>query len=683
MGGNLDMEPLVSTIKERCRTCYTCVRECPAKAIRISGGQAEVIRERCIGCGNCFRVCSQNAKKVRNCIPRVQTLLDSGKKAAACLAPSFPAEFHDIDYRKVVGMIRALGFSYVTEVAFGADLVAAQYKKLIEEQDDRSHIATTCPAIVSYVEKYYPSLVNFLAPVVSPMTAQGRVLKQYYGEDTAVIFIGPCIAKKEEMWRDKKYKSINGVLTFAELRMMLKEKNIEPDSVTPSDFDPPHPSKGVLFPIGRGMLEAAEIREDLLSNDVVATDGTKNFVQAIKEFDAGQLDAILLEVLCCNGCIMGSGMTTHTAQFTRRTDVCKYARNRLNNIKPGRWEKEKEFCAYLDLSTSYKPDDHRLPAPSEDELKRIMEHMGKFKPEDELNCGACGYDTCIDHAIAIHKGLAENEMCLPYTIERLKETAQELSNSYEMLVNTKNALVQSEKLASMGQLAAGIAHEVNNPLGVVLLYAHLLLEQIPRDSEMHEDVKMIVEQADRAKKIVGGLLNFARKNKVILKKTNIKFLIDKSLNAIIVPGNVAIKVTHNRSEDIVAEIDQDQIIQVLSNLITNAIEAMPTGGILEIISDFDEHNVFISVKDNGIGIEKENLKKIFEPFFTTKQMGKGTGLGLAVTYGIIKMHHGKIDVQSNNNPQQGPLGTTFIVTLPMERIEDAAAAEHPIREIDE
>lgn len=666
------IEPLVSTIKERCRVCYTCVRECPAKAIRISGGQAEVIGDRCIGCGNCVRVCSQNAKKVRNCTERVKRLLASGKKVAACLAPSFPAEFHGVDYHKVVGMVRALGFDYVTEVAFGADLVAARYRKLLKDESDGTHIATSCPAIVSYVEKYHPGLVQSLAPVASPMIAQGRVLKQYYGEDIHVVFIGPCIAKKEEMWRDTRQKSLDGVLTFAELQAMFSESRIEPGGVEVSEFDPPHPAKGVLFAIGGGMLEAADIREDLLTNEVVATDGTKNFVQAIKEFESGALDAVMLEVLCCSGCIMGSGMTATTPQFTRRTDISKYARQRLKSLEQSEWLKEKEKFDYIDLSMSFQVDDHRLPAPSRDDLKRILEQMGKYKAEDELNCGACGYDTCIDHAIAIHKGLAENEMCLPYTIEKLKETAVELSDSYEMLVNTRNALVQSEKLAGMGQLAAGIAHEVNNPLGVVLLYAHLLQEQAPEGSEMSEDIGMIVEQAERAKKIVGGLLNFARKNKVVLKSTSINKLIDKSLHAIVVPGDIRVKVLHEK-EDIRADIDADQIIQVLSNLTTNAIEAMPGGGILRIVTDSDNGNVFIRVTDTGAGIGDDDIKKIFEPFFTTKQMGKGTGLGLAVSYGIIKMHHGKIEVESNTDPAKGLVGTRFTVTLPKERTDERAA----------
>jgi len=656
-------EPLVRTIKERCRTCYTCVRECPAKAIRISNGQAEVIEERCIGCGNCVRVCSQKAKEVRNCVDRVQLVLDSRHPVAACLAPSFPAEFPGVDYRAVVGMIRALGFDLVTEVAFGADLVATQYRRLLEEQPDRRHIATSCPAIVSLVEKYHPSLVKYLSPIVSPMVAQARALHQLHGPDLRVVFIGPCIAKKAEAQRPEMKRELAGVLTFQELHTMLARRNLTPDAATPSEFDPPHAAKGMLFPIGGGMLEAADLREDLLTNEIVATSGARTFLQAIREFEEGALDAVMLEVLCCNGCIMGSGMTTTAPLFTRRTQVSRYARQRLERFDPREWQAMKERLEYLNLATAFIVDDHRLPMPSADELKNILARMGKTRPEDELNCGACGYDTCVEHAIAIHKGLAESEMCLPFVIDKWKESARQLSNSYELLVNTKNALMQSEKLASMGQLAAGIAHEVNNPLGVILLYANLLLDETNPDSPLRQDLQMIAEQADRAKHIVGGLLNFARKNKVVLQDTNLTELIDRSLKAIIIPAHIRVKVEHRRP-DIMAAIDSEQIIQVLANLITNAVEAMPDVGLLQITTGEDDGHALIEVRDTGTGIEPEHMKKIFEPFFTTKQMGKGIGLGLAVSYGIIKMHRGQIWAESNPDPARGAVGTTFFVKLP-------------------
>ena len=653
----------VETIKARCRVCYTCVRECPAKAIRIVGGQAEVLPERCIACGNCVRVCSQHAKQAVSTIREVQALLDSGATVAACLAPSFPAEFPDVDFRLLVGMLRAVGFHLVTEVAFGADLVARRYRELVQTTNGRRFIATTCPAIVTYVEKYYPELVESLAPIVSPMVAMARALRRIHGENLKVVFIGPCIAKQVEATSAEVGTEVDVALSFGALRKMCAERGITSGSVRPSDFDPPHPGAGALFPIGKGMLQAADIREDHLTGDVVAAEGRREFVEVIKEFEAGHLEAKLLEVLCCDGCIMGPGMTVQSSLFTRRSGVSQYVRQRMAGLDGAGWRLQTDRFADLDLSRRYHQDDQRIPRPSADELARIMERMGKYDPQDELNCGACGYDTCVEHAVAIHRGLAGSEMCLPYTIEQLHKTIKELAVSHEQLANTQEALMQSEKLASMGQLAAGVAHEVNNPLGVVLMYTHLLLEEIEKSHPIREDLTMIAEQADRCKKIVAGLLDFARQNRVLLQSIDARELVERSLRAVPAPEHIDVQVEH-RLGDPLCECDLDQMIQVLTNLISNAFAAMPEGGTLKIHTSGDENQVCFVVADTGIGIARENMSKIFTPFFTTKKMGKGTGLGLAVTYGIVKMHRGDIRVKSNADPGAGPTGTAFTVTIP-------------------
>ncbi len=163
-------EPLITTIKEKCRVCYTCVRNCPAKAIKVSGGQAEVIAERCLGCGNCVRLCSQGAKKVWSRWNEIAELLEERANTTAIIAPSFPVEFADVTPEVMVGMLKSLGFRYVHQVAFGADLVAREYARAVENAD-RFLISTTCPAVVSYVEKYLPTLVPHLAPIISPMLA--------------------------------------------------------------------------------------------------------------------------------------------------------------------------------------------------------------------------------------------------------------------------------------------------------------------------------------------------------------------------------------------------------------------------------------------------------------------------------------------------------------------------------
>ncbi len=674
--------PLITTKKELCRVCYTCVRECPAKAIRIAGGQAEVIPERCIGCGNCVRVCSQGAKAVLDTKNEVLELLGSDKRVAAILAPSFPAQFQE-DYKTLVGRIRALGFDLVCEVAFGADLVARAYKKLLEENPEGRYIATTCPAVVGYVERYHPALtgdveqeydkqendskhqpVGVLAPIVSPMAATARALRKKYGKDLKVVFIGPCIAKKAEGIDDNGERDVDAAITFLELDDLLQEKGVRESNVA-SNFDPPYAGLGALFPISRGMLQAAGIKEDLMEGDVVTADGRTNFIEGIKEFASGDLDARLLETLSCSGCIMGPGISTEAPLFRRRAWVAQYVRKRKEELDQEEITAQYEEFKDLDLTRKFRAKDQRIPIPDKEELEKIMARMGKYDPKDELNCGACGYDTCREHALAIYKGLAESEMCLPYTIDQLNTTVDELAVSNRALADTREALIQSEKMASMGQLAAGIAHEVNNPLGVVLMYAHILLEEAGDDNKNSADLKMIAEQADRCKKIVAGLLDFARQNKVQLQKNNLNELVEHSVKLTQAPQDVQVHIEH-QSGDIRVELDADQITQVITNLLTNAYAAMPDGGDLWVRTFRDNVYAGFEVEDTGVGIPDEIKSKVFEPFFTTKQIGKGTGLGLAVTYGIVKMHRGDIKIESNSDPNKGKTGTKCTVKIPIE-----------------
>ena len=648
---------LVYTIKELCRTCYTCVRECPAKAIRIVGGQAEVIDERCIACGNCTKVCSQGAKVFLNTTDRVVKLLETNPKVAAIVAPSFPAEFYDIpDHHVLTGMIKELGFEYVAEVSFGADLVADRYKKLVSEEKN-FYISSDCPSIVNYIKFYHPALVDNLAPIVSPMVAMSRVVREKYGKDTKIVFIGPCIAKKAES------SEIDEAITFTELRDMLADKGITTENCSPVDFDQPVGGRGAIFPVARGLLQTAKISDNAITGNIIAAEGRIDFQGALKEFEAGLIKNQHMELLCCEGCIMGPGLSKNGRQYNRRSLVSSYASNKMENIDSESWQKSFDEFSGLDLSIRHKPVDHEIETLDENDVKDILIRMGKKTKKDQLDCGACGYESCVEHAIAIKKGLAEVEMCLPYTIEKLHKSVTDLALSNEKLSSMRQALKQSEKLAHMGQLSAGIAHELNNPLGVVIMYSNILLEESKEGDPVREDLKLIVEQAGRCKKIVAGLLNFARKNQVNHQMVSIKDLVEHSLESLIIPAKVKINID-DRTTNPDAMLDLEQMMQVLTNLIKNAFDAMPAGGTINIKMEDTLSDVIITISDTGTGIKEEDRAKIFEPFFTTKSIGKGTGLGLATAYGIVKMHKGQITADSNNNPSKGPTGTSFKIMLP-------------------
>jgi two-component system NtrC family sensor kinase len=649
---------LVYTIKELCRTCYTCVRECPARAIRIVGGQAEVIDERCVACGNCTKVCSQGAKVFTNTVDLVRKLIEKGGKVAAIVAPSFPAEFHDVtDHQKIVGMIRALGFSTVSEVSFGADLVAHRYRNLVSEAEGKNYISSDCPAIVTFIRFYHPDLTDNLIPVVSPMVAMTRVMRKKYGEDMPVVFIGPCVAKKAEN------SEVDVAITFLELREMLDAAGIKPDNVAPSEFDPPLGGRGAIFPVTRGLLQTAGVNDDAISGNIIAAEGRIDFQEAIKEFEEGMIGNQHLELLCCEGCIMGPGMSKGGKQYNRRALVSTYAQQKLATLNMEEWGKELEIYDKLDLSARFRAEDKRRMTAEDEEVQQVLASMGKLTSKDHLNCGACGYDTCYDHAIAIVRGFAEEEMCLPYTIEKLHKSVKDLALSNDKLTTMQNALKQSEKLAHMGQLSAGIAHELNNPLGVVIMYSNILLDETKSEDPVRQDLQLIVEQAARCKKIVAGLLNFARKNQVNHQVLDIRKLTEQSVAGVVFPDNVK-AVINDRTTSPDAAIDSEQMTQVLTNLFKNAIDAMPDGGTLEICLEDTVSDVIFNVSDNGTGIKEEDKGKIFEPFYTTKGLGKGTGLGLATTYGIVKMHKGQITVETNADPAKGPTGTKFRIILP-------------------
>jgi two-component system, NtrC family, sensor kinase len=662
---------IVSTIPERCKRCYTCVRECPAKAIKVEQGQATVIEERCIACGNCVKVCAQHAKRIQDSIAPVRQLLSAQERVIACLAPSFPAAFHEVRPAQVVSALKRLGFAEVWEVAFGAELVSREYVKLFGHSlSQRNRVITTpCPAIVSFVSKYMPALSEHLAPIVSPMIATGRAIRHRYGDNVRVVFIGPCIAKKGEITDPSIAGAVDEVLTFRELSDMFQDGGIDVSKEKDAEFDGPWASLARSFAISGGLLRTAGLSMDILENDIVITEGKERVIEALQELVGGHSQACLFDVLFCEGCINGPKMLNELSVIARKEVLARYVQERSHVVRPEDAARADKEFADLDLRRTFSRQEMALRQPTEAEITRALQAMRKFAPEDQLNCGSCGYRTCHDKAMAVCQGLAEIEMCLPYVVDELGFTIENLRKSNQDLASAQQRLVVSERLASMGQLSAGIAHEINNPLGTILVFSHMMLRQAHADGQTRQDLEMIVKEATRCRNIVRGLLDFARQSRVNRVPTRLDELIGE-IFLILAHKADAKKVRLERDVQAglpVMMIDGNQIKQMLINLVDNAIDAVKEEGRVRVGAALSRRGDAVSIKvsDNGCGIAKENLGKLFTPFFTTKQMGKGTGLGLAICYGVVKMHSGDISVDS-----EAGKGTTFTITLPIRTAEE-------------
>ena len=413
------MSECLTLKKSNCKNCYKCIRHCPVKSIRFSGNQAHIIGNECILCGQCFVVCPQNAKQIVDETEKVKVLIQSGAPVYASIAPSFIANYHGIGINGIRKALIKLGFAGAEETALGATVVKTEYEKMLADRTKDILISSCCHSVNLLIQKYYPSLLPYLADVMSPMQAHCSDIKKRF-PDAKTVFIGPCVSKKDEA---EHYEGIvDAVLTFEELTEWLKAERIDLEA----DLDVDEESRARFFPTTGGILKTMANRTP--DYTYMAIDGVDNCIAALKEIEQGNVHKCFIEMSACVGsCVGGPVMEKyHRSPIIDYQSVADYA---------GKKDFKVTQPDSLDLKKHFEPIERRYGAPSESEIQDILKKMGKNRPEDELNCGSCGYDTCREKAIAIYHGKAEISMCLPY----LKDKAESFSDC--IVSNTPNALI--------------------------------------------------------------------------------------------------------------------------------------------------------------------------------------------------------------------------------------------------
>lgn len=423
---------LLNFNKANCKHCYKCLRVCPVKAIKFKNDQASIVEERCIACGHCFIACPQNARKVASDLNSVKSAIKDGKKVIASVAPSYIGAFPMERGEQLVTALKKLGFVYVEETAIGADIVSSLYEEELSKGTRKNIITTACPSANLLIEKYFPSLTNYMLPIVSPMLAHGKMMKEIYGLDSFVVFIGPCIAKKVEANEVQHDDIVDAVLTFEELEMWLKDENINLYKEKFTPFDDRSTERGRGYPIDGGVLKSFVKDKENIKYDIINVDGVEECIDFLETLSSENIEGVCVEMNACRGgCVNGPGMPKNDlSRYRREKNVKQYIKSRDRSFT----YEEIKVPQNIDFGKVFMDKSFYRPEITEEDILTVLRSIDKYNEADELNCSACGYATCREKARAVLEGMAETSMCLPY----MKGRAERLSN--HIFENSPNAI---------------------------------------------------------------------------------------------------------------------------------------------------------------------------------------------------------------------------------------------------
>jgi iron only hydrogenase large subunit-like protein/DNA-binding MarR family transcriptional regulator len=388
-----------------CQNCYKCIRNCKVKAIQITDDQAHIMPERCVGCGECFTICPQNAKSVTTDIALVKQMVKNKENIIVSLAPSFPSFDALDDPLRFIGALHKLGFTKIEETSIGATCVSKQYKE--DFSSDKQHVITSsCPSVTMLITKYFSDKVQYLSESISPMMAHNKMIKQE-NKNVKTVFIGPCISKKEEtIICTSKDSCIDAVITFDDIRDWLQEENIDIHQVEAKQLDKQSPIDMKWYPLSGGVEKASNLPQT--KRRIYKIDGMENCVNFLEHLDELSCQTWIEMNACKEGCINGFGNhNSPLSLYEKAEQVKQYIES----------EKHNPIVSICNVDTHYDYTLlHSLKSKtySEEDIQHVLQQTGKYSKKDELNCGACGYDTCRDKAIAVLNNMANIDMCLPY-----------------------------------------------------------------------------------------------------------------------------------------------------------------------------------------------------------------------------------------------------------------------------
>ena len=472
-----------------CRNCYKCVRACPVKAISILGDQARIEEKRCIYCGKCYLVCPQDARDLIGDLELVKQMIEQGEKVYVSISSAFTIYFPDFNLRSMAAVLKKLGAKHVEETSIGTKRVLEEYMDIINSRKMRNLLSSHCPSTNYLVQKYFPRMIKWLMPVVTPLEAHALMMKKAYGDDIRVVGIGPCIAYRKLAVQERDGKLIDAYINYEELENWMEAVGIssmdeeDPDTYAVSTFDSRYTDESNgLF---RSLDENVKKKYTLWS-----ADGVSRSNNVLKDFN-DSISGHFVELLSCTDSCLGGPIVrlAHRDTFEDKTKWMASIREipeYISKINPSEY-------AEIDVHKEYHRMDYKSEMPTEEQIADLLLLVGIHKKDDMLDCSGCGYPTCRDKAIAVFQGMADPYMCIPYA----RDSAELQSNLlFDNSPNGVFVMDENMKIIQANMAAESIlglsadelsGHSVTEYLSKAFIEKSKMMEIPNRDNELHCD----------------------------------------------------------------------------------------------------------------------------------------------------------------------------------------------------
>lgn len=418
----------------KCKDCYKCVRICPVKAIHIKNEHVRYDARECVLCGKCLEACPQDAIIYVSDMNKVKQYMLNGEKIVVSLDPSYLGLWGSTEGGpgKLRAALYQFGFDHVRETAEAATYITRAYEKLIEEGKMENIITSSCTSINELVERYYPDMIPYMAPVISPMTAHGMMLKEEYGPDIKVVYIGSCSARGKEALRERcRGKYVDAILDFQELPRLFKQADIVIEACKEAHLEGKDTKISSLYGKTGGVISSIQAHHGFGKYDRLYVDGIDAVKEMFECIRKGEIKNCFIEVSACvGGCINGP------LTGGKRSDRFKARIYANQNILREFPEYSEELEAKLDLHRDFRKTTRSVYMPTEEEIQEALRKDGKSSPEKQLNCGACGYRTCRDKAIALCQNKDQLNLCIPYKYQRASSIADAILGASTNLIIT-------------------------------------------------------------------------------------------------------------------------------------------------------------------------------------------------------------------------------------------------------